>query len=88
MSLLVMEIPPILLRKIPLKAGIFDPKLLSFAFFHTFIALFSLLYGLFGPLLTLLNTKTSFLVLSGKSLMVKLSGLSVKGWGGVPLISA
>ena len=37
-------------------------KLHFFAFFHTFLALFGLLYGLLGPFLTLFNTKTSFLV--------------------------
>ena len=43
-----------------------------------FLALFGLLYGLFGPFLTLSNTKTSFLVLLGKKIAEKLSGLSVK----------
>ena len=39
--------------------------------FHTFLALFSLLYGLFGPFLTLFNTKTSFLDLLGKQISGK-----------------
>ena len=45
------------------KTGILGRKTLFFAFFHTFSALFCLLYGLFGPFLTLFNTKTPFLVL-------------------------
>ena len=41
-----------------------------------------------NPFLTLFNTKTSFLVLLGKKIPEKLSGLSVKGGEGVPPISA
>ena len=48
-----MEYPPILLRKIPKKAGFLGPKTLFFAFFNAFLALFGLLFGLFGPFLTL-----------------------------------
>ena len=80
--------PPIPLRKIPLKRRYFRSETPFFAFFHTFVALFGLLYGLFGPFLTLFNTKTSFLVLLGKKIPEKLSGLSVKGGVGVPPISA
>ena len=57
-------------------------------FFYTFLALFGLSYGLFGPFLTLFNPKTSFLVLLGKEIPEKLSGVSVKGGEGVPTISA
>ena len=35
------------------KADILGPKTPFFALFHTFLALFDLLYGLFGPFLTL-----------------------------------
>ena len=47
------------------------PKTLFFTLFHTILALFSLLYGLFGPFLTLCNTKTSFLDLLGKQISGK-----------------
>ena len=59
--------PPIPLKKIPLKSRYFSFKNSIFCLFHTFLALFGLLYGLFGPFLTLFNTKTSFLVLLGKT---------------------
>ena len=52
-----------------------------FAFFHTFLAFFDILNGLFGPFLTLsnaktscltlFNAKTSFLVLLGKKISRK-----------------
>ena len=51
--------------------GFVGPKTLFFTLFHTFLALFSLLYGLFGPFLTLFNTKTLFLYLSGKQISGK-----------------
>ena len=42
---------------------------------------YGLLYGIFGPSLTLFNTKTSFLVLLGILFPEKLSRLSVKAGG-------
>ena len=54
--------PPISLRKIPLKSGFFRSENSIFCLFHTFLALFGLSYGLFGPFLTLLIAKASFLV--------------------------
>ena len=47
------------------KAGILGPKIPCFYFFHTFLALFDLSYGLFGPFSTLFNEKASFLVCLG-----------------------
>ena len=44
------------------KAGTIGRKLI-FGFFHTILALFGQLYGLFKPFLTLFDTKTSFLAL-------------------------
>ena len=77
-----------MLRKIPLKAGILGPKTAIFAFFHTFLALFGRLYGLFGPFLTLFDKKktTYILVLLGKKAekLKKLSGHSVEGGRGYP----
>ena len=46
-------------------------KLNFLSFLHTSLALFGLLYGLFGPFLTLFNTKTSFLVLLGEKKSAK-----------------
>ena len=63
--------PPIPLRKIPLKRRYFRSKNPIFCLFYTFVALFGLLYGLFGQFLTLFNTKTSFLVLLGKKISGK-----------------
>ena len=48
-------------------------KQVFFAYFHTFFWPF-LSYGLFGPFLTLFNTKTSFLVLLGNKIPEKLNG--------------
>ena len=59
------------------KKQVFLVGKLFFAYFHTFLVLFGLLYGLFGPLLTLFNTKTSFLVLLEKIFPEKLSRLYV-----------
>ena len=77
-----MILPPISLRKIPLKAGILGPNTLFFAFFHTFLALFGLVYGLFGPVLTLFNTKTSFLaplgIFSGEGSLIQMIDLDPK----------
>ena len=42
------------------------PITLFFAFFHAFLAFFGPLYGRFGPFLTLINEKTSFLALLEK----------------------
>ena len=56
------------LRKISLKNRYFRSKNSIFVFFYTYLALFGQLYGLFGPFLTLFNTKTSFLVLLGKTI--------------------
>ena len=47
-----------------------------------FIALFGLFCGLFSPFLTLFNTETYLLFLSGSFFPEKLSGLSFKGGGG------
>ena len=55
------------LRKIPLKS-ILGPKTPFFLSFSYILALFSLLYGLFGPFSTLFNAKTSFLDLLGKQI--------------------
>ena len=75
------------LRKIPLKSRFLGPKTLFFAFFHAFLALFGLFYGLLGPFLTLFNAKKphSFLALLGKNFPEKLNRLSVKGGGHPPL---
>ena len=71
--------------QIPLKSKYFRSENFIFCLFHTFLGLFGLLYGLFGPFLTLFNTETSFLVLLGNFSMEKLSGLSVKRAGGIYL---
>ena len=61
---------------------LFRSKNSIFCLFYAFLALFGLLYGVFGPFLTLFNEKkTSFLALLGKNFPEKLSGLSVKGGG-------
>ena len=49
------------LSKIPLKSRYFRSENSIFClFFQSFLALFGLLGGLFGPFLTLFNTKTTF----------------------------
>ena len=69
--------PLIPLRKIPLVKKYFGSKnSISLAFSHTFLAPFGLSNGLFGPFLTLFNTKTSFLVLLETKIPEKLNGLS------------
>ena len=51
-------VPPFLLREIPLKSRYFRSENSIFCLFPYIFAVFGLLYGLFGPFLTLFNTKT------------------------------
>ena len=70
------------------KEGFLGPKTLFFTLFHTFLALFSILYGPFGPFLTLFNTKTSFLDLLGKQISRKsLADFPLRGGAVVPPLS-
>ena len=47
----------------------FRSKNSIFCLFHTFLALFGLLYGLFGPFLTLFNTKNTIFSPFGENAM-------------------
>ena len=56
---------------IPLKSRFFRSENAIFCLFSFIFSPFWLLYGLFGPFLTLFNTKTSFLDLLGKQISGK-----------------